>query len=192
MFKHTGGGLVVKEGELKGFTIAGANRKFVPAKAEIVGGTVVGLFDFSQFETGDTPVSPGDVLVVFSDGLTEAVNAGNDEYGDDRLQACLEQMRGRSAADILAAIMASVAEFAGGDHLRRLGHDGAVRAVVAYQHTGTGFFDSLHQLRTFGNGGGDRFFKQDRQLGRDALQRLRHMQGIRCCQNQTIGSVSGQ
>jgi len=41
MFKHTGGGLVVKEGELKGFTIAGANRKFVPAKAEIVGGTVV-------------------------------------------------------------------------------------------------------------------------------------------------------
>lgn len=101
---------------------AGHNAPFLVTATDIirleVGGTVVGLFDFSQFETGETPVNPGDVLVVFSDGLTEAVNAGNDEYGDDRLQACLEQMRGRSAADILAAIMASVAEFAGGEPAR--------------------------------------------------------------------------
>ena len=40
-FKHTGGGLVAKDGVLAGFTIAGANKKFVPAKAEIVDGTVV-------------------------------------------------------------------------------------------------------------------------------------------------------
>jgi sialate O-acetylesterase len=40
-FTHTGGGLVAKDGELRGFTIAGANKKFVPAKAEIVGQTVV-------------------------------------------------------------------------------------------------------------------------------------------------------
>ena len=40
-FTHTGGGLVAKGGELKGFTIAGADKKFVPAKAEIKGKTVV-------------------------------------------------------------------------------------------------------------------------------------------------------
>ncbi len=40
-FTHTGGGLVAKDGELKGFTIAAANGKFVPAKAEIKGSTVV-------------------------------------------------------------------------------------------------------------------------------------------------------
>jgi len=40
-FEHTGGGLVAKGGELKGFTIAGTDGKFVPAKAEIVGETVV-------------------------------------------------------------------------------------------------------------------------------------------------------
>ena len=39
-FKHAGGGLVAKDGELKGFTIAGADKKFVPAKAEIKGNTV--------------------------------------------------------------------------------------------------------------------------------------------------------
>ncbi len=40
-FTHTGGGLVAKDGDLKGFTIAGADGKFVPAKAEIKGATVV-------------------------------------------------------------------------------------------------------------------------------------------------------
>ncbi len=40
-FTHTGGGLVAKDGELKGFTIAGADGKFVPAKAEIKGDKVV-------------------------------------------------------------------------------------------------------------------------------------------------------
>lgn len=40
-FDHTGGGLVAKGGDLKGFTIAGRDGKFVPAKGEIVGETVV-------------------------------------------------------------------------------------------------------------------------------------------------------
>jgi sialate O-acetylesterase len=40
-FAHTGGGLVAQGGELKGFTIAGADKKFVPAKAEIKGRKIV-------------------------------------------------------------------------------------------------------------------------------------------------------
>lgn len=40
-FKHVGGGLVAKDGELKGFTIAGADDKFVPATAKIEGDKVV-------------------------------------------------------------------------------------------------------------------------------------------------------
>ena len=40
-FTHTGTGLVAKDGELKGFTIAGADGKFVPAKAEIKGDKVI-------------------------------------------------------------------------------------------------------------------------------------------------------
>jgi sialate O-acetylesterase len=39
-FSHLGGGLVAKDGPLKGFTIAGADKKFVPAQAEISGGSV--------------------------------------------------------------------------------------------------------------------------------------------------------
>ncbi len=40
-FKHVGGGLVAKDGELKGFTISGEDKQFVPAKAEIQGSTIV-------------------------------------------------------------------------------------------------------------------------------------------------------
>jgi len=40
-FRHVGGGLVAQDGDLKGFTIAGANGTFVPAKAEIVGDRVM-------------------------------------------------------------------------------------------------------------------------------------------------------
>jgi sialate O-acetylesterase len=40
-FAHAGGGLVAKDGELKGFTIARVDKKFVPAKAEIKGNTIV-------------------------------------------------------------------------------------------------------------------------------------------------------
>jgi sialate O-acetylesterase len=40
-FKHVGGGLVAKDGELKGFTIAGPDKNFVPAKAEIQGSNIV-------------------------------------------------------------------------------------------------------------------------------------------------------
>jgi sialate O-acetylesterase len=42
-FQHVGGGLAAKDGDLKGFTIAGANGKFVKATAKIVGNTVVVL-----------------------------------------------------------------------------------------------------------------------------------------------------
>jgi sialate O-acetylesterase len=40
-FKHTGGGLVAQGGDLKGFTIAGKDRKFVPAQAQIVDNRVL-------------------------------------------------------------------------------------------------------------------------------------------------------
>lgn len=40
-FKHTGSGLVAKDGPLKGFSVAGADKKFVPAQAEIQGNTII-------------------------------------------------------------------------------------------------------------------------------------------------------
>lgn len=74
-FTHVGGGLVAKDGELKGFTIAGADGKFVPAKAEIQGANVIvsssevkapkavrygwaNVPDVNLFNKDDMPASP--------------------------------------------------------------------------------------------------------------------------------------
>ncbi|HEX7262252.1 MAG TPA: sialate O-acetylesterase [Luteolibacter sp.] len=47
-FTHTGKGLIAKDGDLKGFTLAGADGKFVPARAEIVGNSVIVSADAIQ------------------------------------------------------------------------------------------------------------------------------------------------
>jgi phosphoserine phosphatase RsbU/P len=98
---------------------AGHNAPFLVTRDALIrletGGTVVGLFDFSEYDTGETTVSPGDLLVVFSDGLTEAVNAEGDEFGDDRLAAVLETVRGKSASETLQAVLAAVTAFAGSE-----------------------------------------------------------------------------
>ncbi len=101
---------------------AGHNAPFLVTETDIVrletGGTVVGLFDFSTFDTGETVVKPGDLLVVFSDGVTEAVNAEGDEFGDDRLSECLASVRGRSSGEVLAAIQRAVSAFTGTEPAR--------------------------------------------------------------------------
>jgi len=110
-------------GQLNDYTLrycnAGHNAPFLVTRDSLVrlelGGTVVGLFDFSEYESGETAVSPGDLLVVFSDGLTEAVNPEGDEFGDDRLAAVLETVRGKSAGEALSAVLAAVTEFAGAE-----------------------------------------------------------------------------
>jgi len=49
------------------------------------GGTVLGAFDGVPFEEGQTTLGEGDLLVVYSDGLTEAQDATGEEYGEQRL-----------------------------------------------------------------------------------------------------------
>jgi serine phosphatase RsbU (regulator of sigma subunit) len=77
------------------------------------GGTVMGLFDTGVFETGEERVTTDDVLVLFSDGVTEAENPEGEEFGDDRLAACLSGMRGRSATEVMDAVQRGLSEFCG-------------------------------------------------------------------------------
>ena len=96
---------------------AGHNAPFLVTKSGVVrldtGGIPVGLFDFSQYQTGHMHVSSGDLLVVFSDGVTEMVNPAGDEFGDERLAECLDNVKTSSAADVLSAVQLAVSTFAG-------------------------------------------------------------------------------
>lgn len=96
---------------------AGHNAPFLVTAAGVqrldVGGPVMGLFETAAFDTGRADVAPGDVLVIFSDGVTEAENAEGEEFGDDRLEACLASARTQPAADVLDAVQRAVREFSG-------------------------------------------------------------------------------
>lgn len=68
------------------------------------GGMMVGAFEWASYEEGRTELEPGDVLVIYSDGITEAERAPDEEYGEDRLVKLVIKHRHSSAHEIREAI----------------------------------------------------------------------------------------
>jgi phosphoserine phosphatase RsbU/P len=78
------------------------------------GGLILGIFGMAKYVECSCRFNPGDVLLLFSDGVTEAVDPANDEFGDDRLVDVLRANRERSADEIISAVTQAVATFASG------------------------------------------------------------------------------
>jgi sigma-B regulation protein RsbU (phosphoserine phosphatase) len=51
------------------------------------------MFPDATFEEETLQLDPGDTLIVFSDGVSEAQNPNSEEFGEDRLMSCLEANR---------------------------------------------------------------------------------------------------
>lgn len=64
------------------------------------GGTVLGLFPDAPFEVGEVQFEKGDVLVVFTDGLSESWGDNEIEFGEDRLGEVVRGAASLSAADL--------------------------------------------------------------------------------------------
>ncbi|HET9795139.1 MAG TPA: SpoIIE family protein phosphatase [Thermoanaerobaculia bacterium] len=76
-------------------------------------GPVLGAFAHAAYEAGEVRLEKGDTLLMFSDGVTEATNAEDEEFGEERLLGCAVENLGRSPAEIVDRILASVREFVG-------------------------------------------------------------------------------
>jgi phosphoserine phosphatase RsbU/P len=59
-------------------------------------------------------LSPGDVLVLYSDGITERNNAADELYGTERLRELVAENHELSATELVTRIFDSAEEFAGG------------------------------------------------------------------------------
>jgi predicted permease len=79
-----------------------------PIEELTVGGTVVGMFPDMEYEEATVELDSGDVLLVFTDGVPEAHNPENEEFGEERLQALLRQTAHLSAHDISARVAAEM------------------------------------------------------------------------------------
>ena len=80
-------------------------------------GIVIGLVDNEVFasaiETRSIALHPGDLLVTYTDGISEALNSDGDEWGVENLVGAVERMAGISARDLLYNIRQEVLAFAG-------------------------------------------------------------------------------
>jgi phosphoserine phosphatase RsbU/P len=77
------------------------------------GGTVVGLLEDAQYLQGSVRLRPGDVLVAFTDGISEAMNLDDEEWGEERLMEAIQTARGASAEELLKHLFEAATRFAG-------------------------------------------------------------------------------
>jgi len=78
------------------------------------GGVVLGLFEQASFEEETVTLEKGDLIVAFSDGVTEAMNPDGEEFSDDRLLACANAHRGETPQQVLDALLGDVQAFCAG------------------------------------------------------------------------------
>jgi sigma-B regulation protein RsbU (phosphoserine phosphatase) len=78
------------------------------------GGTIIGLNRASSFEEGVEVLSPGDKIILYTDGVTEMKNQDNELYGTERLYALLEKIKNKPVAEIVNWIQISLEAFGKG------------------------------------------------------------------------------
>jgi sigma-B regulation protein RsbU (phosphoserine phosphatase) len=109
-------GILGADGSLV-YSNAGHNAPFLVSRDGVrrldTGGLVLGIFEDSTYEEEMLMLSPGDVVIAFSDGVSEALNEAGDEYSDDRLLAAVMANRRRPPQELLDALLADVRRFAG-------------------------------------------------------------------------------
>jgi serine phosphatase RsbU (regulator of sigma subunit) len=101
------------------FANAGHNPPIViraSGEAEMLegGGPVLGVLSMAPYSELHAQLERGDMLVMYSDGVTEAANVDYEQFEEERLIDVLKRRRTESAADIVQAVVQSLADFAAG------------------------------------------------------------------------------
>jgi sigma-B regulation protein RsbU (phosphoserine phosphatase) len=78
------------------------------------GGPVLGVISIAPYSEQSASLAPGDLLVLYSDGVTEANNPDFDEFGEERFIRALSENRARTAREIVDAVTAALKEFTAG------------------------------------------------------------------------------
>src|SRR3984957_17203827 len=78
-----------------------------------VGGLPLGIQPEAQYESASVALAPGDWLIIFTDGLVEAENANQEEYGETRLLSAIAAGAAGTPAEMLNRLMAELDLFVG-------------------------------------------------------------------------------
>ena len=77
--------------------------------------TVLGLFEKWECSAANVQLNAGDLLVIYTDGITEAMDARNNEFGETRLLETLRTNRGLEPASLLSVLVEAVQRFSAGE-----------------------------------------------------------------------------
>ena len=72
------------------------------------GGLLLGCFDFAEFEEGNKSFEVGEIIVVFSDGIAEAMNEFDEEFGEEKLTRIIQSNLNLSSKEIVDIIVKEV------------------------------------------------------------------------------------
>ena len=100
---------VANAGQPRPFLLRGAEKHMLA-----VTGIPLGLLPGSKYEELKLTLSPGDTLVLFSDGITESEDVTRKQYGEERLPQILERHAGALASELVDGIFEDVEEFTAG------------------------------------------------------------------------------
>src|SRR5436190_18776125 len=110
-------GMLRRDGSLT-YCNAGHNAPMLVAASDVrrleTGGVVLGLFGHAAFHEETVTMLPGDLLVTFSDGVTEALNPAGEEFTDDRLIASIQTHRQKPLAQLVDSVLGDVRAFCAG------------------------------------------------------------------------------
>ena len=108
--------ILSRDGTLE-YCSAGHNPPLLVQKGGVrrleVGGLILGLFE-AQYDSEKLKLEAGDLLVLFTDGMTEAINAAGEEFGEDRLNELIQRYREESASQISRMLMDELRRFCKG------------------------------------------------------------------------------
>ena len=77
-------------------------------------GTVVGLLEDASYQQASLLIAPGDILIAFTDGISEAMNAAEEEWGEEQLIHTVKGCVGLPPAEIITCIMRTADTFVAG------------------------------------------------------------------------------
>jgi sigma-B regulation protein RsbU (phosphoserine phosphatase) len=80
-------------------------------------GAAVGLVEGLRLEESSIQPNPGDCLVLYTDGITEAMNQQGEQFGFERLANLVGQTANGSSSDLVRAIRENLMEFSAGQDL---------------------------------------------------------------------------
>jgi len=79
------------------------------------GGIVLGMMENVSFDTATVMINPGDGLLLYTDGITETMNADEEEFGESGVLACLKNKFNLEASQIIQSLIDDARRFSGSD-----------------------------------------------------------------------------